>query len=294
MSLASFPYIPRRCRYSEQYVSIQNSYKDLLCSIVMLLTLAALGILSTIILVAFLILAKTARSDSRSDIRSSIRKRFLQIVVVILIQGVILFISSGMLDWVMAWVYIGVYVVGVIINAFVLLSKSPELIAERAQIKEGAKEWDRPLAGIVSFYGPVITLVVAGLDVRFGWSPPLALVVHGGALVFLVVGNILVSWAMVSNRFFSGLVRIQKERGHTVATGGPYQYIRHPGYTGMCMFSIATPLLLGSLWALIPAVFTIVVCVIRTAHEDKTLQEELDGYTEYAQHVRYRLLPGIW
>lgn len=255
---------------------------------------AVLSILAATVLVGFLALVKTARSGLRSDIRRGIRKRFLQIVVVLLVQAGILFISSGMLDWVMAWVYIGVYVVGVIINAFVLLSKSPELIAERGQIKEGAKEWDRPLAGIISFYGPIITLVVAGLDVRFGWSPPLDLVVHGGALAFLVMGNILVSWAMVSNKFFSGLVRIQKERGHTVATEGPYQYVRHPGYTGMSMFSIATPLLLGSLWALIPAVFTIVVCVIRTAREDKTLQEELDGYTEYAQHVHYRLLPGIW
>jgi protein-S-isoprenylcysteine O-methyltransferase Ste14 len=98
----------------------------------------------------------------------------------------------------------------------------------------------------------------------------------------------------MSNKFFSATVRIQKERGHTVVTGGPYQYIRHPGYAGGVMSDLATPVMLGSLWALIPAVLTGCLLVVRTALEDKTLKNELIGYKEYARQVRYRLLPGVW
>jgi protein-S-isoprenylcysteine O-methyltransferase Ste14 len=90
------------------------------------------------------------------------------------------------------------------------------------------------------------------------------------------------------------IVSIQKDRGHTVVTDGPYRYVRHPGYAGSILFTIATPLVLGSLWAFIPCGLAAALFVVRTALEDRTLQEELDGYKEYAQQTRYRLLPGIW
>jgi protein-S-isoprenylcysteine O-methyltransferase Ste14 len=99
---------------------------------------------------------------------------------------------------------------------------------------------------------------------------------------------------MVSNKFFSTSVRIQMERDHTVASGGPYRYVRHPGYVGYIVSGFAAPLALGSLWALIPAAITLCLLVVRTALEDRTLQDELDGYREYAARVRYRLLPGVW
>ncbi|MFQ5875494.1 MAG: methyltransferase family protein, partial [Dehalococcoidia bacterium] len=99
---------------------------------------------------------------------------------------------------------------------------------------------------------------------------------------------------MASNAFFSMTVRIQEDRGHTVATGGPYRYVRHPGYVGTILFQIATPLMLGSVWAFIPCGLAALLIVVRTALEDRTLHEELDGYKEYAQRVRYRLLPGLW
>jgi protein-S-isoprenylcysteine O-methyltransferase Ste14 len=89
-------------------------------------------------------------------------------------------------------------------------------------------------------------------------------------------------------------VRIQKERGHTVATGGPYQYVRHPGYTGAILSQIATPFLLGSLWALVPTIASAALYVVRTYLEDKTLRKELPGYEEYTRQTRYRLLPGVW
>ena len=224
----------------------------------------------------------------------AIVRRFIQILISLLIQAAILFVSSGRLDWIMAWVYVGVYACTVLFNALILLPRNPDIIAERGQVKEGTKGWDRLLAGAVSFYGPMLTLIVSGLDLRFAWSLHPAPTLHLAALPVMVMGYGLFSWAMASNKFFAGVVRIQKERGHTVATGGPYRYVRHPGYVGLTAIQAATPFLLGSLWALIPAGLTICLLFVRTALEDRTLQAELEGYKEYVAQVRYRLLPGIW
>jgi protein-S-isoprenylcysteine O-methyltransferase Ste14 len=99
---------------------------------------------------------------------------------------------------------------------------------------------------------------------------------------------------MASNKYFSTIVRIQQERGHTVQTGGPYRFIRHPGYASMLVSYLMTPLVLGSLWAIIPAILLVVNLVVRTILEDRTLQNELAGYRQYAGRVRYRLIPGVW
>jgi protein-S-isoprenylcysteine O-methyltransferase Ste14 len=99
---------------------------------------------------------------------------------------------------------------------------------------------------------------------------------------------------MVSNKFFSTIVRIQKERGHTVQTGGPYRFVRHPGYASLLGSYITIPIALGSLWACIPMLLLVINLLIRTILEDRTLQNELDGYKEYARRVRYRLIPRIW
>jgi len=228
--------------------------------------------------------------NGKSDLASRVRKRILQVIVQFLVIAAILFIASGRLDWVWAWAYLGVGVGILAINASVL---PPELIAERGQIKEDTKGWDRLLAPLLIF--PTLgTLIVAGLDKRFGWSPQLALAIQVIALVFYALAQGLFTWAMASNKFFSGTVRIQEERGHAVATGGPYRYVRHPGYVGYIMSWIATSFALGSLWALIPAGLVMGLMVVRTALEDKTLLEELDGYQDYAAQVRYRLLPGAW
>jgi len=90
------------------------------------------------------------------------------------------------------------------------------------------------------------------------------------------------------------LVRIQTDRGHQVVSTGPYRWIRHPGYAGALLTYLATPLFLDSRWAFIPALYLAIVMVIRTSLEDRALQNELDGYRDYAGQVRYRLLPGVW
>ena len=121
---------------------------------------------------------------------------------------------------------------------------------------------------------------------------PLALQIS--ALVIAALGYALGTWAMASNPFFSLVNRIQEDRGHAVASSGPYQVVRHPAYVGTAVFELATPILLGSLWALVPGGLIALLTIIRTALEDKMLCRGLPGYQEYASKVRYRLLPGVW
>lgn len=223
-----------------------------------------------------------------------IARRLVQIVLSIVIQGTLLFVASGQFNWGMAWVYLGVSVGFVAVNSAVLLARNPDLIAERAQMKRDAKSWDKVLAALIVAVLPLISLTVVGLDRRFGWSPPLGGALPALATLVMIAGSGVWIWAMASNNFFSGLVRIQKERGHTVQTAGPYQVVRHPGYVGLTLLTLAPPLMLGSLWALIPAGLSTVGLIVRTALEDKTLQQELEGYRDYARQVRYRLLPGLW
>lgn len=237
------------------------------------------------------------QTNRNSEISSTgwIRVIIRAIVYMILLPAVV-FIAAGRLDWTMAWVYVGLTIISAVVSRVMMRRKYPDLFIERAQAldKKDTKTWDRVLVQLVAFLGPITILVIAGLDRRFDWSPEISLELQLAALVAVVLGYLLAYWAVMSNKFFSATVRIQKERGHTVVTGGPYQYIRHPGYAGGVVSDLATPVMLGSLWALIPAVLTGCLIVVRTALEDKTLKNELNGYKEYAWQVRYRLLPGVW
>jgi protein-S-isoprenylcysteine O-methyltransferase Ste14 len=222
-------------------------------------------------------------------------KRLFQISLLVLIQAAALFGAAWRLNWVEGWAYLGLYLAFIALNAVLMLSKpgSIELVKERSQIKENAKGWDKLIGLFVGLFGPAM-LLVAGFDERWSWTPHIAVAVQITAFVAVALGDVLFAWAMASNKFFSSVVRIQQDRGHMVQTGGPYRFVRHPGYAGMVVSALATPLALGSLWALIPAALLIAVMVVRTALEDKTLQRELAGYMDYARQVRYRLLPGVW
>jgi len=219
-------------------------------------------------------------------------KRLLLACVSTLVQAAVLFVSADRLDWALGWTFVGVYGIGALIIAAFM---APELISERARIKTDARTWDTMLMGSSKLLNLVMPLV-AGLDMRFGWTQqtyrPTA--VHVVSLVFVALGYWLSSWAVISNKFFSDVIRIQMDRGHTVVSNGPYQYLRHPGYIGLILYSLATPFLLDSPWALIPGGLVALLVIIRTIVEDRTLLAELDGYKDYAQRVRYRLLPGVW
>jgi len=217
-------------------------------------------------------------------------KTFAPIFISLIITAICLFVSAGRLDWPNAWVLLGLsFITGL---AFTI-GRDPELSAERRNVKDG-KNWDKLLVGITVLIGPMAVWITAGLDNRFHWTNGMSSLACLAAVTAALLGASLTAWAMRSNKFFSSVVRIQKDRGHTVVEGGPYQFIRHPGYTGMSIFALVTPFILGSYWALVPAVVSTSAIVLRTMLEDSTLRRELDGYTDYARRVRYRLLPAIW
>jgi len=202
-------------------------------------------------------------------------------------------LAGGRWDWLWGWVYIGLLTTAMAAHVGVLLPINPALLADRSEglNQEGAKPWDRPLVAAMSVF-LIGSMILSGLDVRWKWSGVLPLLVHLGGVVLYILGWGIFLWAMACNPFFSESIRIQ--RGHQVAASGPYRAIRHPGYAGACLQFIATPLILGSWWALIPAALAVAGYVLRTALEDQTLKEELPGYGDYTQRVCFRLFPGLW
>jgi protein-S-isoprenylcysteine O-methyltransferase Ste14 len=226
------------------------------------------------------------------NLAGGILARVLQIAVVFGVIGAVLFVAAGRLDWPWAWLMLGIYLASVAVNA-TAMRHHPETVAERGRPAE-MKRWDQVISGLWGLAQFLLVPLVAGLDERFGWTAELAAAWHlAGALAF-AAGLALFGWAMVTNAYFSTVVRIQAERGHTVCRSGPYRWVRHPGYVGAILQSLAMPLLLGSAWALAPGVAAAALMTLRTALEDRTLQAELPGYREYAQEVRYRLVPGVW
>lgn len=212
------------------------------------------------------------------------------------LQPVVLFASAGTLEWPTAWLYCANLLVATVVSRWVAWKRNPDLLMERARFGQGpgAKDWDRFLMLFVGLVGPLFISIVAGLDRRYGWSPPLPSVVVGIAILVLLLGTWLAVWAMIANRFFSATVRIQADRGHHVVTDGPYRIVRHPSYIGGILSYLAFPFMVGAMWSLLPALTVCAALVVRTALEDSALQAELAGYQEYAQKTRYRLLPRIW
>jgi protein-S-isoprenylcysteine O-methyltransferase Ste14 len=219
--------------------------------------------------------------------------RLLQIFVSILLMGLVLFLSAGRWDWLSAWIFLGSYALVILTLGVWVTRKHPDVVNERGKIAHNAKLWDKVLMTIYSVMIFVL-LGVAGLDAgRYGWSV-MSIAVQVAGYSALLFAMTVTYWAMATNPFLSTIVRIQDDRGQYVVTSGPYRYVRHPMYAMILLMYPSIALELGSWWALIPAAVIVTVFVIRTALEDKTLQAGLPGYAEYAQHTRYRLIPGIW
>ena len=207
--------------------------------------------------------------------------------------GVALFWSAGRIDWWSAWAALAVWLAWFAATDIILLRFNPDLMAERLAPPKGAKTWDKAILSILRLT-QLVRYILAGLDQRYGWTGGFPLAVQMAALTVCVLSYALLAWAMASNTFFSQIVRIQSDRGHAVATAGPYRYVRHPAYVGMILFELAMSTLLASWWAIIASGLCAILLILRTALEDRTLQVELTGYVDYARRVRYRLLPGIW
>ena len=211
----------------------------------------------------------------------------------VVMLALMLFIAAGTVNWIAGWAMVIVMAGWVMATAIVVIPRYPELLAERVGPKKGAKTWDTAL---LSLYGVMMMImwIVAGLDFRNSWSSGIGPAAQTGAMLIVVIAYALVVWATGTNAFFSQVVRIQTERGHTVVNSGPYRYVRHPAYVGMILVVLGAPLMLGSWWALIPGVLSALLVIVRTALEDKTLRAELPGYRAYVQRTHYRLIPGVW
>jgi protein-S-isoprenylcysteine O-methyltransferase Ste14 len=211
----------------------------------------------------------------------------------VLLMLALFFIPAGTLNWPEAWLFILSYLAAVGGVFIWLKKKSPSLLKERMSRKKEAKRWDKTIMMAYSFL-LIALLIVPGLDaVRFRWSD-VPLILNGLGFAGLIPGLVFAFRAMKENAFASDVVRIQEDRGHRVCTTGPYRHVRHPMYVGVILVMLFFPLALGSLYAYIPASVIIILFIIRASLEDRTLQKELPGYTEYSRKVRYRLLPGVW
>jgi protein-S-isoprenylcysteine O-methyltransferase Ste14 len=215
------------------------------------------------------------------------------LLLVLSILAAILFLPAGSLEWVQAWIFIAILGIFFLLYIYWGIYKDPQQFQERSQISKNVKRWDRIIMGIYAGFLPTV-FIVAGFDVvRFGWSEvpvPFQMLAWLG----LCAAAALILWTVAANTYLARYVRIQDDRGQKVITTGPYHYVRHPMYLGIMILFLSIGPVLGSCYALIPGAIIDILFIIRTAKEDKTLQEELEGYQDYARQVKYRLIPWIW
>lgn len=227
--------------------------------------------------------------EAKSGYFRIVVRGFLALLLLI----IIFFIAAGRVTYWQAWVFSAACVL-LLLSSSILFADKADLVRERTRPGPGTKWWDKVFW---AFYAPayLAIIIVAVLDAgRFGWTPQLPTSVYVAGYVVFAFANVCHLWAMWANRFFSSVVRIQSDRGHEVVSDGPYRFVRHPGYVGGILLGMSIAVVLGSLWALIPACVVAILLVVRTHLEDIMLQKELPGYAEYADEVRYRLLPGVW
>jgi len=237
-----------------------------------------------------------SNADDPKVAQAASRRQWISLVVLYLFIPLVLLVCGGDFGWWQAWGY-SLLIVAVGLGGHIWGERRhPGLLAERQTLEkvQSAKAWDKVLAPLMALSLSFPLVIVAGLDHRFGWSPvfPLWLIVLGFLLFSL--GYAFAAWALIENRFFSSVVRIQVDRGHVVCDSGPYRIVRHPGYAGNMLALPGMVLALSSTWTLIPAAVALIIAVIRTVLEDQTLQDELPGYRDFARRVRYRLIPGMY
>jgi protein-S-isoprenylcysteine O-methyltransferase Ste14 len=227
--------------------------------------------------------------------RNTIRY-ILRMYLSLLAMAIIFFAAAGSLEIPRAWLFFIITFFYYFFSIIILYKVNPDLIWHRGgpAFRENTKSWDKVLLSAYFILGVYVQIFIAGWDighVNLWYLGPEYLVT---GLILYLISVILIVWAMIKNRFFEPTVRIQKDRGQNVISSGPYGIVRHPGYLSGILWHVAVPLILGSLLALIFAIIIIIILIVRTYLEDKTLQAELDGYVPYTKKVKYRLFPGIW
>jgi len=205
----------------------------------------------------------------------------------------ILFLSAGRIMYLQGWIFLLTNIVTTLMHFFAYPNDNG-LIKERSKVKEDAKSWDKLLLGISGIIY-LTNIITAGLDSgRFHGSPDFGWFAYIPGIFFTISGQVVFLSALRENKFFSSIVRIQKERGHVVVASGIYKMVRHPGYLGMIISLLGIPFITGSLWSLIPTSLAIILLFVRTVLEDKTLINELEGYRQYTMKTRNKLIPWVW
>ncbi len=237
-----------------------------------------------------------SKTVDQNTVQTAGPKYWIGLIIIYLLIPLVLLVSGGDPGWWQGWLYsVLIVVVGIGIRIWAE-KRHPGLLAERGKLgkDQDVKSWDKVLAPLMAVSISFPLVIVAGLDHRFGWSPVFPPWLNIPGFILIAAGYAFAGWAMAENRFFSTMVRIQKDRGHSVCDSGPYRIVRHPGYAGNLLALPGIVLALGSWWTILPVIAALIVSVIRTGLEDQTLREELPGYRDYAGRVRYRLFPGIF
>ena len=221
---------------------------------------------------------------------------WIKLILTYLMMPLVLLLFGWDLAWWQGWLYSVLFLVIGIGSRVFAEKRHPGLMAERGKFgkDQNVKPWDKILAPLMAISLSFPLFIVAGLDHYFGWSPEFPIWFNILGFILITFGYAFASWAIIENRFFSSVTRIQTDRGHSVCDSGPYRVVRHPGYAGNVLALPGIVLALGSVWTIIPVIVALIIAVIRTTLEDKTLQDELPGYRDYVRHVRYRLLPGVF
>jgi len=222
-------------------------------------------------------------------------KQLLVASLMLIIQMTIFFISAGDINIPRPWIYFAAGFAHYSVSTALVYKLNPELLVQRLKRKrEGSKAWDEMLMRISNLTVILVIPAVAGYDLRRSYQSNLDIPFVLVGLMSLIISTALISWAMIVNPHFEPTVRIQKDRDHRVITTGPYKIVRHPGYLAGILLALSIPLIIGSVLAFIPVGIYVILTMVRTSLEDKTLNEELGGYSEYAKRVRRRIFPGIW
>lgn len=221
---------------------------------------------------------------------------WIKLILTYLLMPLVLLLIGWDLAWWQGWLYSVLFLLIGIGSRVIAEKRHPGLMAERSKFGKGqnVKPWDKVLAPLMAISLSFPLFIVAGLDHHFAWSTEFPIWLNILGFLLIIFGYAFASWAIIENRFFSSVTRIQKERGHVVCDSGPYRIVRHPGYAGNIAPLAGIALALGSVWTLIPAIIALIITVIRTVLEDKTLHDELPGYRDYVRRVRYRLIPGVF
>lgn len=218
-----------------------------------------------------------------------LKKALLRFLPAIAFLGVLVFVPAGTLKFINGWLFMAGLLIPMMFTLIYLIVKDPELLEKRMRMKE--KETAQKQYLKLSIILVVVAYTIPGLDFRYHWSQvPGWLVVV--ALAFMILGYVLFLAVMVQNRYASRVIEIQDNQ--KLIDTGLYRFVRHPMYLAATILYVASVLVLGSFYALIPMLFLPLLLAYRIRNEEKVLKNGLPGYKEYTARVKYRLIPFVW